>query len=54
MLGHYTLIIRNEKNRIIRKIEYNDRYYSGSAMMDESFYWKQVYRKKGMVVTVEW
>jgi hypothetical protein len=55
MLGHYTLIIRNAKsNRIVKKVECNNRYYSGNAMMDEAFFWRQVYREKGIQVTTEW
>ncbi len=55
MLGHYTLIIRNAKtDRILKKVDYTDRYYSGHAMMDECFYWKQHYRDKGIQVTTDW
>jgi hypothetical protein len=55
MLGHYTLIIRNAKtNRILKKVDYTDRYHSGNAMMDECFYWKQHYRDKGIQVTTDW
>ena len=52
MSGHYTLIIRNEKKRIIQKIEYNDRYYSGTAMMDFVRGWKIHYKDKNY--TFEW
>jgi uncharacterized protein involved in tellurium resistance len=55
MLGSYTLVIRNANtNRILRKVQYTDRYYSGNAMMDECFYWKQHYREKGIQVTTDW
>jgi hypothetical protein len=55
MLGSYTLIIRNAKtNRLLRKVEYNDRYYSGHAMMEESASWRQFYRDKGIQVTTGW
>jgi len=50
---NYTLTIRNAKtNKVLRKIEYKD--YSGHAMMDECFYWRQHYRKKGMEIINEW
>ena len=50
---NYTLIIRNAKsNRIIKKIEYPG--YSGHAMMDEVFAWKQHYREKGIEITTDW
>ena len=49
----YTLTIRNAKtNRILRKIEYKG--YSGNAMMDECFYWRQEYRKKGIEIIMNW
>lgn len=53
-LGNYILIIRNENGRIVKKVDYTDRYYSGHAMMDEAFFWKQHYRNKGKIVTTEW
>lgn len=50
---NYTLTIRNAKtNRRLRTIEYKN--HSGHAMMDECFYWRQHYRKKGIQVTTEW
>lgn len=55
MIGTYTLIIRNAKtNQILQKVDYNDCYYSGNAMMDECYAWKVHYRKKGITVTTEW
>ena len=55
MLGSYTLVIRNANtNRILRKVQYTDRYYSGNAMMDECFYWKRFYGKKDIPVTTDW
>lgn len=50
---NYTLIIRNAKtNRILKRKEYPG--YSGHAMMDECFAWKQFYREKGIEITTEW
>ena len=48
-----TLTIRNAKtNRVLRKIEYKG--YSGHAMMDECFSWRQYYRDKGIEIINEW
>ena len=50
---NYTLTIRNAKtNRVLRKIEYKG--YSGHAMMDECFFWRQYYRDKGIEIINEW
>jgi hypothetical protein len=49
----YTLIIRNaETNEILQTIEYKG--YSGTAMMDECFSWRQYYLERGIEIINEW
>lgn len=50
--GHFIITIRNENAKIIKKIPYTDRYYSGYAMADEEYFWKKHYQGRGKNVSI--